>query len=151
MPFALILVGLLLIVTAIRGTQSNLWNLVYGDLTGKGSTSKGFIVWLAAILIIGFIGYYKPLRVPSRMLLALVVLGIFISNQGVLTKMSAAFTSPLPQPATPVNVNASQPLPQAIPVSVSGAGGKGGSGASGVLGDASAVLGTVSKIIPFFA
>jgi hypothetical protein len=148
MPFALVLIGLLLIVTAIRGTQANLWNLLYGDITGSGTGGKGFIVWLAAILTIGVLGYYRPLQTPSRLLLALVVLGIFISNQGVFTKMSAAFTGPLPQPATPANVNAQQPLPQAIPVSVTQSGGK--SGGSGPLGEASEVVGTLAKVAPFF-
>ena len=147
MPFVLVLVGLLLIVTAIRGTQSNLWNLLYGDITGAGTSGKGFLVWLAAILAIGFLGYYKPLQMPSRLLLGLVILGIFISNQGVLTKMAGAFTSPLPQPVTPTSANMSQPLPQAIPVAVTQAGGKGG---GGPLGEAGEVIGTLAKVAPFF-
>jgi hypothetical protein len=81
-PFVLVLVGLVLIVTAIRGTQGSLWNLIYGDITGQAGGNKGFVVWLAAIAAIGAVGYYPPLRTPSRLLLGLVVLGIFISNVG---------------------------------------------------------------------
>lgn len=147
MPFALVFVGLVLIVTAIRGTQSNLWNLFYGDITGAGTSGKGFVVWLAAILSIGWLGYYKPLQTPSRLLLGLVILGIFISNQGVLTKMSQAVTSPLPQPATPAASKA-PPLPQAIPVEVGQAGGKGGS--SGPLGEAGQALGLAGQVASFF-
>ena len=146
MPFALVLIGLLLIVTAIRGTQGNLWNLFYGDLTGAGTDAKGFLVWLAAIAAIGAMGYYKPLQTPSRLLLALVVIGIFLANPGVLAQMAATATSPLPKPVQPTSANAKLPVPQAIPVNVGGTGSDKKSSPLGPLGD---VIGTAAKVIPF--
>lgn len=142
MPFALVLVGLLLIVTSIRGTQGTLWNLFYDDMAGSGG-SKGFVVWLAAIGLIAFAGYYKPLQTPSRLLLGLVVIGIFLSNEGVYKKLSTAFTSPLPAPVTPASTTAN--LPQAIPVQVTqtGSGSKSGAG-----GTAEKVVGTALKFAP---
>lgn len=129
MPFVLVIIGLLLIVTAIRGTHGRLWNLLYEDVTGTGDVS-GFVVWLVAILTIGFLGYYKPLETPAKLLLGLVVLGIFLSNGGVFEKLSEAFTNPLPQAAAPAET---EPLPQEFPVKLSGQGGKGG-GAGGIVG-----------------
>jgi hypothetical protein len=133
MPFALLLIGLLIIVTSIRGTQGDLWNLLYKDVAGTDKT-PGFVVWLAAVIAIAWMGYYKPLQTPSRMLLGLVVLSIFLANGGVFKKLSDAFTKPLPAPVastTPVDE-----LPQKIPVDVSGTGSSKSSSKGDIIGTA---------------
>lgn len=130
MPFVLVIVGLLLIVTAIRGTHGTLWNLLYDDVTGSGGAS-GFVVWLVAILAIGFLGYYKPLETPAKLLLGLVVMGIFLANGGVFEKLSEAFTNPPPQAVEPASTTQ---LPQEFPVRISGQQQSKGGGAGGVVG-----------------
>jgi hypothetical protein len=96
MPFALLIVGLALLVTAIRGTTSAFFTLVKGDFTGTGN----FIYWIVAILVIGAVGYVKKLQPVSDMMLALVLIVLFLkSGTGFFDK----FTQ---QIANPVAVNA---------------------------------------------
>ena len=78
MPFALIAIGLLLIVTGIKGTQSQLAAQLASDFTGAGN----FFYWIIAIMAIGAVGYIEPMKGPSRMLLALIIVAMVLSNKG---------------------------------------------------------------------
>src|SRR5262249_20848171 len=66
MAIILIIVGIILFLTAIRGTTAQFGNLLLQDLFG------GFVYWFGAIIVIGLIGYIKPLRPLSNALLVLV-------------------------------------------------------------------------------
>lgn len=140
MALGLLLVGLVLIVSAIRGTHGQLWTLVVNDMTGAGAT-HGFIVWLAAIVAIGAIGFYRPLRTPSHLLLGLIVVVIFLVNGGVWQQVSQTFTQGIPQGTAPADPTATA-LPAAIPVQVSQAGGGGG-----ILGALSGAVGTATNVV----
>lgn len=74
MPFALIVIGLMLVVTGVRGTQSQLFTLVEGDFTGQDN----FIYWALSILIIGAIGYIPQFKGLSRAFMGLVVVVLFL-------------------------------------------------------------------------
>lgn len=76
MPFALLIIGVVLLIAGVRGTQDTLFTLVKGDFAG----SNNFIYWFVAILIIGAIGYIKPLKPISNALLILVVLVLFLTK-----------------------------------------------------------------------
>lgn len=83
MPFALIFAGLLLTVAGVRGThtdnggQQGLYSLLKNDFIGQGS----YTYWVIAILAIGSLGYIEPLRVPSRYMLALVVIVLILAQE----------------------------------------------------------------------
>lgn len=76
MAFALIFVGLLLTVSAVRGTYSQLFTLVKNDFTGQGN----FLYWTVIVLIIGGIGYLPPFRSLSRALLVVIVLVLLLTK-----------------------------------------------------------------------
>lgn len=94
MPFALLIIGVVLVTSGVRNTQDNLFNLVKGDFTGQNN----FIFWFASILIIGAIGYVKPLKPISTAFLTLLVLVLFLSKgnpSGVGGGFFQQFTSAL--------------------------------------------------------
>ncbi len=105
MPFILLLFGAVLVVTGIRGTHDDLWELVKGDFTGGGdySKNKSFGLWIAAIVVVGSVGYIKPLRGFSVAFMSLLVLVLFLSNKGVITQLQGFVNNPAP--GTPANSN----------------------------------------------
>lgn len=135
MPLLLVLIGAVLIVTAIRGTTASLATHLGADLT------SGFVKWLAALVLIGGIGYVPALRTPARYLLALVIVVILLKDgtgllQSFVTQLESA---PTPTPAQPAGGNAQLP---AIPIDVNilgGSSGGSGTGGSGLLGDLGAL------------
>jgi hypothetical protein len=131
MPLALIVIAALLIISAVRGTYQDLGSMLAADFTGGGAGFKGsFLAWIAAIGSIGALGTIPALRTPSHLLLGLILLVLFISQQGFFAQFAAA----LQQPLQPQQAVAEQPLPPAIPLlQVGGAGGS-SSGGGGPLG-----------------
>lgn len=89
MPFALIVIGLLIAISAINGTTSQLGKQLAADFTGSGN----FTYWIMAIGVVGFIGYIPSLQKPSRMFLALVIIAMVLANGGVFQKLQAALQS----------------------------------------------------------
>ncbi|MDE2019753.1 MAG: hypothetical protein KGJ13_05415 [Patescibacteria group bacterium] len=83
MPYALILAGAILVVSGVRNTQGQLWSLVQNDFTGN----NGFIVWVAAIAIVGGMGYIPKLRPLSIAFMTLLLIVLVISNQGVFAQL----------------------------------------------------------------
>jgi hypothetical protein len=77
MPFALLAMGLLLVITAYNNTQAILSAQLKKDISG----TTGFIYWIAAIVIVGAIGYIKPLETVSRVFLALILVILLLTNQ----------------------------------------------------------------------
>lgn len=134
MPFALLVIGAVLLVTAFKGTYSDFGAQLKSDLTGQGATT-GFLVWILAIGAVGAIGYSPVFRTPARMLLALIILAMLLSTKGaVFAKLAAAFTSPAPA-AQPSQASQDQPLTGSVPVTLSGGQTSApGGGAPGFLG-----------------
>lgn len=78
MPFVIILAGALVVIAAFNNAQADLGKAIEQDL-------PGFFKWGAAIAAILALGYVPGLRTPSRWLLALVLLVLFLTNyQGIL-------------------------------------------------------------------
>lgn len=86
MGYALIIVGLILTISGVRGTQDDLFAQVQKDFTGSNS----FIWWVAAIGTIGAAGYVPQLQALSRAFLALVLIVLVLSNGKVFEQFSAA-------------------------------------------------------------
>lgn len=89
MPFALIIVGIVLLVAGVRDTQTALFTLVKGDFLGQNN----FIYWALSILIIGSLGYVPKLQPLSRAFLVLIVVGLFLSKQGFFAQFQTAINS----------------------------------------------------------
>lgn len=83
MPYALLLIGAILLVAGLRNTYAELWELVKGDFTAEG----GFLTWVAAIAVVGGIGYIPRLRSLSIAFMTLLLLVLVISNGGVFAKL----------------------------------------------------------------
>ena len=79
MPFALLIIGAVFLVSAVKGTTdgpAGLYALLVGDFTGQGN----FVYWVAAILIIGALGYIPKAKPVSVALLGLVLVVLFLAK-----------------------------------------------------------------------
>lgn len=98
--FAL-LIGVILLVAAIRNSQADLF-------TALGTDVPGFVVWGAALFAVGAIGYVPGLKPISRGLLALVLIVIILQNyqtilsgfQSVASEKPPATTAPASTPSS---------------------------------------------------
>lgn len=84
MPFALLFVGAVLLVAAVRGQTTQLFGLVKNDFTGKDN----YMYWMASILIIGALGYFKPIAPLSRAFMGLLVIVLVLTNGGLFSKLN---------------------------------------------------------------
>jgi len=87
MALLLVLFGGVLVDVGFRGTGDQLGALLKTDV-------PGFVPWGGAMLLIGALGYAKPLRTPSHLLLLLVILVLFLTNHGIFANLQQAFTHP---------------------------------------------------------
>jgi hypothetical protein len=78
MPFVFLFVGLLFLVTAIRGTDQAMFALVKSEFWGANS----FVPWAAAILILAMVGYVKTVKPIADGLILLVILAMVVANKG---------------------------------------------------------------------
>jgi hypothetical protein len=76
MPFALVTVGIVLMVASMRNTQDQLFTLVKGDFTGPNN----FVYWFVSILLIGAIGYIPKAKPFSVAMLALVIIVLVLAR-----------------------------------------------------------------------
>jgi hypothetical protein len=91
MPFALLLIGAVLIVVALNNTHAQLATQLESDV-------PGFFKWGAAIVALLALGYIPGLRTPSRWLLALVVVAVVVKTS-VGTQLFAAISNFAKSPA----------------------------------------------------
>ena len=85
MPLALLVIGVIFLVAAIRGTQGDLFDILKDDFSG----SNNFFYWGLSFFIIGAVGYYRPLRPLSQSFMLLIVLVLFLSNRGFFNSFMA--------------------------------------------------------------
>lgn len=114
MPFVLVIIGSVLLITSIKNTYGTktpqgspgLGGLLQGDFTG----ASNFTYWIFALLIIGSIGYIPKLKPISSGLLVLVILVLVLKKgnpEGVgggffaqLTQQLGTTTTAQPAPST---------------------------------------------------
>lgn len=77
MAFLAILVALMVLVSAIRNTQGDLFSALAQDVPAFG-------IWAAAIFALAMIGFVPGLKPVSRGLLALVLLVIVLRNYSAI-------------------------------------------------------------------
>ena len=103
MPFAIFLIGALLVVVAFNNSFAALASELEADI-------PPYFKWAAAIVAILGLGYIPGLRTPSRYLLGLVLLVILLANNSqIIAGLKAFFTSS----GTPSGVGAGTPNPSA--------------------------------------
>ncbi len=73
MIFVFLLLGVVLIVAAVRNSQGALFSALGEDV-------PGYFVWAAALLALGAIGWVPGLKPVSRGLLALVIVVLVLHN-----------------------------------------------------------------------
>lgn len=76
MPIALLIIGAIFIVAAIRGTQKELFAILKDDF----GTSNNFLKWGLGIFFIGAMGYVKSLRPLSNAFFVLLFVAIFLTS-----------------------------------------------------------------------
>ncbi len=79
MPIALLIIGALLIVSGAEGKTKALGSHLASDFVGTNG-SKGFAVWVLALVAIGAIGYVPRAKPLSDAFLALIIVVIFLDN-----------------------------------------------------------------------
>lgn len=88
MLIVVLIIGVVLIVAAVRNSQAALFAALTQDV-------PSYAVWAAAILALGMLGYVPGLKPVSRGLLILVILVIVLNNyQAVIAGFQNANTAP---------------------------------------------------------
>ncbi len=76
MAFALLIIGITLIVAAVRNTQGTLVDLLIRDFSGEGN----FVYWIVALLLVGSVGYVPRLKPISDGFLVIIILALLLSR-----------------------------------------------------------------------
>lgn len=82
MPFALLFLGILVIVVAIKKTHRDLFALLKDDFTGPNN----FFYWLLAIAVLVIVGYNKTIRPLSDAFITLLIVVLILANKGLFAK-----------------------------------------------------------------
>jgi hypothetical protein len=99
MPIALVIIGVFLLVAAVRWDSggSEVWTLLRSDLEGKsvttGKQTGNFFAWAAAIILIGAVGYVDELKPVANTMLALVIVVLLLSNNGFFAQLQKDITA----------------------------------------------------------
>lgn len=95
MAFLALLIGVVLLVSALRDTHGELFGALETDV-------PGFAVWGAAVFGVAAIGFIPGLKPVSRGLLALVVTVIFVTNYKAILAGFTGLATTDPQQANGV-------------------------------------------------
>lgn len=87
MGFVLIIFGIAFLLAGYHGNAKALFTQLGGEFTGTPSFGK----WAIAILVIGGIGYIKPIKPVSDAFLLLVIVVLFLSDKGFFAQFSQQF------------------------------------------------------------
>lgn len=140
MPFVLIGVGILMGIVSFRNTQCQLGAQIAADFTG----ANNFFYWVAAIFIIGALGYVDELKAPSRALLGLVLVVMILSNKGFFNQFVSQLKSGSANPPPPP---CQSPTGSQIAGGAMGGAVGGGVGAvAGSLNSTASTVGTIAQI-----
>lgn len=105
MPFVFAFFAIALLAIGVRGQANNASKLLADEFTGSNS----FIQWFLAIMILGLLGYYKPIRAVADAMLGLVIVAIVLvkanpnaAGGGFFAQLEAAFQNTTALPNNPV-------------------------------------------------
>jgi hypothetical protein len=114
MPIALLIIGLVLVVSGVRDTYADLGKTIQGDFLGQGS----FLPRAGAILMLGVVGYAGPdFRKLSIGLMILLTLGLLLTkDKGFFAQLGNAIRQgPTASKAAPAS-SSSAPSPSSSPL-----------------------------------
>ena len=142
MPFIVLFIGIVLLVTAVRGTSLALGTLLVNDLVEDNATGKpGFLMWAFCILIVGSLGYVPSMKKFSDTFIVLCLLSLIIANGGFFPNLIGALEN-VSATASNAGVDAKQ-LGQQAQTSA------GGSDLAGAISGVQTVTGLASALDPF--
>lgn len=151
MGFALLIVGLLMVITGARGTYAQFGSQVASEFQGQNN----FTYWLIALGTIGAVGYIQPLQTISRWLMTLILLSIFLSHKGFFAQFQAALKAGPKAPNVPNATNSGPGIVSQLGDAIGGAIGKAIGGTSvpnpsgqGYLGPAGTSFGSFGTFNP---
>lgn len=133
MPFALLFVGVILLIAAIQGTEKALGRQLYSDFTGQNS----YLFWAVAIILIGAVGYVQELKKFSVAFMSLILVVLLLSEKGFFGSLFSE-----------VKTSATSPL--TLPADAPASSGSGGSSSGGGIGDIAASAATAFVDAGFF-
>lgn len=110
MPFALVIIGLVMIVTGARDTYAAFGAQVRKDFTGPGN----FTFWLASLGAVGAVGYVPKLKPLAIAFMTLIIVAMLLSNRGFFAKLQEALNNgPIapPRNAPAGGVGSTAPVP----------------------------------------
>jgi hypothetical protein len=119
MPLGFLILGAIVLVTALRNTHKQLGTMLAADFSGTGS----FIYWIAALAIVGGLGYVPSFQAPSRALIVLLLVVLLLSNRGFFTQFSSALSTAQPLAPTATGGVVLASATQSIVPGTPGAGG----------------------------
>jgi len=96
LPLLFLIVGVLFLITAIKGNQDQLATQIEKDFTGAGS----FFVWIGAILLIGVVGAAIGMPKAAKALIALMVVVFIVAQKGLFSNLQNAITNTSAPPAS---------------------------------------------------
>jgi hypothetical protein len=89
MPIFFLIVGVLLIIVAVNNKLPELTELIKEDFQPSGN-QPAFHVWIAAIFIIGALGYIREFKPVANAFLVLIVVSMLLSNSGFFSQFTRA-------------------------------------------------------------
>lgn len=111
MALGLFFMGLILVVSGIKGTQSQLASLLASEFSGAGN----FWAFIFGLAFLGMLGYIPGMRNTSRALICLTLLVLMLSNRGFWSNLVEAVNNPQPIAAAPTT-----DVPKAVDVEAAG-------------------------------
>lgn len=98
MPFVFLILGVGLLVVAVKGTHQQFFTLLKSEFTG----SNNFIVWVMAIAVLGALGFIKPIRPIALGFIVLVFLVMILKNGGgFFSQLNSQVANPTAPSAAP--------------------------------------------------
>ena len=104
MFFAFALLGILAIVTAVKGNQNDVATQIEKDFTASG-TGPSFWVWIGAIIVLGVIGRATGATGAVRLFIALLIVVYLVANKGIFASFQSALTKANAPVATAVDAS----------------------------------------------
>lgn len=82
MPFALIVIAVILMISAYRDTQDELFNIIKDVF----DASTGFKYWILASIILGFLASINEIKKPVNMFIILMMVVLVLRQKGLYQK-----------------------------------------------------------------
>ena len=111
MPYALIAIGVIMMVTGVQNTYSAMASQLQTD-------GVAFLKWMIAFGVIGGVGYVQDLQNLSRMFMTLMIIAVLLSNSktglGFFGNLQNAINAgPVPPGSGPTPITPTGPVSSA--------------------------------------